>query len=541
MSLKTTFGAVCAVLCLCLPAYAAESDLRVVQAAMGGDRDGVRALLEKKAEVNTPQGDGTTALHWAALNNDPQMVQLLVAAGANLNAATRVGGLTPIAMGCTKGYAPVIKALLDAGASANTSVEGGLATCLMLAASSGNAQSVELLLDHGADVNAKESRHGQTALMFAATKNRADVIKVLMKHGADSAVASTVVRLARRRTDADGNPLAETGAPKAPGSDEEARLAALMAARDARATVLGGMTALLFAARDGGLEAAAALVEGGADVNLPHAGDKTTPLIMAINNAHFELGKFLLEHGADPNTTNDDGLAPLYATIDTEYASVSWTPPAITMQEKVTHLELLKALLDRGAKPNVRLARKLWYRPTDHDQAWTGTVGTTPFWRAAASNDLAAMKMLVAYGADPLIPSNEDVTPMMAASGIGWSAGTTKNVPGSWLPVIEYCLEFGGDVNDSDVFGYTPLHGASYRGDNEVVKFLVAKGAKVNIKSNTEMTLTDMANGPQMNSKNGLEHLDTIELLMSMGAPEPRPEPIPSNSPRLRANRRPER
>ena len=320
MSLKSTFGAVGAVLCLCLPAYAA-GDLRVVQAAMSGDRDGVKALLAKKADVNAPEGDGTTALHWAALNNDPQMVQLLVAAGANLNAATRVGGLTPIAMGCMKGYAPVIKAFLDAGASANTSVEGGLATCLMLAATSGSAPSVELLLDHGADVNAKESRHGQTALMFAATKNRAEVIKVLMQRGADSAVASTVVRLARRRTDADGNPLAETGAPKEPGSDEEARLAAVMAARDARATVLGGMTALLFAARDGGLEAAAALLEGGADVNLPHAGDKTTPLVMAINNAHFELGKFLLDHGADPNATDDDGLVALYATIDTEYAS----------------------------------------------------------------------------------------------------------------------------------------------------------------------------------------------------------------------------
>jgi len=155
------------------------------------------------------------------------------------------------------------------------------------------------------------------------------------------------------------------------------------------------------------------------------------------------------------------------------------------MQEKVTHLELMKALLDRGANPNARLTRKLWYRPTDHDQAWTGTVGTTPFWRAAASNDLAAMKMLVAAGADPLIPSNEDVTPMMAAAGIGWSAGTTKNVPGSWLPAIEYCLQFGGDVNDADVFGYTPLHGAAYRGDNEVVKFLVAKGAKVNVTSST--------------------------------------------------------
>ena len=135
------------------------------------------------------------------------------------------------------------------------------------------------------------------------------------------------------------------------------------------------MTALLFAARDGALEAAAALLEGGADVNLPHAGDKTTPLVMAINNAHFELGKFLLDHGADPNATNDDGLVALYATIDTEYAAVSWTPPAITMQEKVTHLELMKALLDRGANPNARLTRKLWYRPTDHDRRGRGRWG----------------------------------------------------------------------------------------------------------------------------------------------------------------------
>ncbi len=158
-------------------------------------------------------------------------------------------------------------------------------------------------------------------------------------------------------------------------------------------TTMGGMTALLFAARDGRLDAVRALLEAGADVNQICAGDHTSPLVIAVSNGHYEVGKYLVEHGANPNLANVDGLMPLYAAIDMQYAPVSWAPNPLTVQEKVTHLELMNALLDHGADPNAKLTRKLWFRPTSHNQQWISTVGTTAFWRAAQATDVPAMKL----------------------------------------------------------------------------------------------------------------------------------------------------
>jgi uncharacterized protein len=383
-----------------------------------------------------------------------------------------------------------------------------------------DAPTVQALLERGADPNVRETAHGQTALMFAASSNRVSVIEVLLAHGADPKIETNVVKLERPRVDEDGNPLpvANAGTGREPrgrpqGSGGQAR--------GASATVMGGMTALLFAARDGHIDAVRALLEGGAPVNQPSGGEKTTPLVIAICNGHYDVAKYLLEHGADPNLGTIDGLAALYATEDTEYAQVGWAPNPITTQEKTSHLDLMKALLEKGANPNARLTKALWFRPTSHNQEWIDKKGATPFWRAAQSSDVAAMKLLVASGADPKIASEEGVTPLMVAAGLGWGANASRNVPGAWLSAVEYCLELGADVNAEDIYHYTALHGAAYRGDNDVVKLLVTRGAKLDVRSKKGQTVTDMANGPMVNAHLPMEHPDTIALLEELGAPPP--------------------
>src|SRR5215469_6020816 len=384
-----------AALCFVGCAWAASNDVRIADAAQQGDRGAVRDLIGQRADVNAAQGDGMTALHWAAFHDDVPIARLLLEAGANLNTMTRNGALTPLLLACVSGDPAMIEALLKAGANPNSAKADG-ATALMAAATSGNALALKVLIDHGADVNATEQVHGQTALMFAAALNRAEALRILASSGAALGATTRVEKIEQQRLDDNGNPLPKTDETVNGGN-----------------TTMGGMTALLFAARDGALDAVKALVESGADVNELCAGDKSSPLVIAISNGHYETGKYLVEHGANPSLANVDGLTPLYAAIDMQYAPVSWAPNPLTIQEKVTYLDLMKALLERGADPNARLARKLWFRPTSHNQQWISTVGSTPFWRAAEAADVAAMKLLVEHGADPKIATTAGTTPLM--------------------------------------------------------------------------------------------------------------------------------
>ena len=477
-------------------------DLRIADAAMQGDRDGVRALIGQKADVNSAQGDGMTALHWAAFHDDLETAKILLAAGAHWNTTTRNGALTPLLMACSTGDAALVEAMLMAGADANSAKSDG-ATALMAAAASGGAEAVKVLLDHGANVNATESVHGQTALMFAAALNRPAAIAMLASHGAALNATTRVEKLESQRLDDNGNPL--------PKADETV---------NGGNTTIGGMTALLFAAREGALDAVKALVGAGADVNGVCAGDKSSPLVIAVSNAHYEVGKYLVEHGGNPNLANVDGLTPLYSAIDMQYAPVSWAPNPLTVQEKVSHLELMQALLGHGANPNAKIARKLWFRPTSHNQQWISTVGSTAFWRAAQSADVPAMKLLVAHGADPKIASAAGTTPLMVASGLGFAGNFSQTAPEGWMPAVKYCLELGLDINAADAQGYTALHGAAYVGDNELVKYLAAHGAKLDARTKLGWSVTDMANAPSLRSSVPVAHPETIALLVKMGAPD---------------------
>lgn len=501
-------------------------DTRLADAAAQDDIDAVRTLLQEHVNVNAAQGDGTTALHWASLKGDLEMVQLLLKAGANVKAATRIGSLTPLYLAASTGSAPVIAELLRAGADANAMNSMNGATALMKAASAGSADAVKLLLDRGAAANAVEPGHNQNALMFAAASGRGEAIRILAARGADLRATSKVTQILPQK-DFDSNEFPLDAdlilhANLPPGKEAAA---AALAGRRASPTVSGGLTALLLAARDGQLDAVRALVEVGADVNQQSAGDKTNPITMAIINGHFEVAKFLLDHGADPNIANQDGLTPLYATVDAQWAPLGGGPLPVTGHDKVGYLELMQALLDHGADPDLRLRKKLWFRPAFHDQMWVGTPGSTAFWRAAQATDLPAMRLLIAHHADPFIPSDEGDTALMMAAGVGWAGNFSRNAPHPALEAVRYCAELGLDVNTQDVTGYSALAGAAWRGDDETIRFLVSKGAKLDLRTARKWSVTDMATGPYLRTTGGTPHPETVDLLLKLGAPALTPHP----------------
>jgi ankyrin repeat protein len=527
----------------------AQGDTRLPDAAERGDRDAVRSLLMENADVNAAQGDGSTALHWAAYKDDLQMAKLLLDAHAGVQAATRVGSITPLFMASKNGSAAMIELLLQSGANPSSANERGT-TALMTAASSGSADAVRVLVEHGAEVNARDAAHGQTALMFAADLNRADVIKVLLAHGADPKIQTKAMKLPKAPARMDDNP--EPDKKEAPKKDPPAGNPGEPASRDVKqlnetvqklasrvdamekklpgsqpatadgngiasergTTDIGGMTALLFAAREGQIEAARALLQGGADVNQVSGSERTSPLVLAIQNGHYDLGKFLLDYGADPNLANSQGLTALYATIDVMWAPKGWFPEPITAQENITYLKLMKALLEDGANPNARLTKKLWFRSFG-DHSWIDTAGSTAYLRAAQSSDVEAMKLLVEHGADPDIPTLGGATPLMVAAGIGWGYHYSMNVPNAWMDTVKYCVEHGADVNAADSRGYTALHGAAYLGNHEMIAYLMDHGADVKAVAKDKNTVADMANGP---TRFGIPHPETVALLEKLGS-----------------------
>jgi uncharacterized protein len=463
-------------------------------AAQRGDQEQVKLLLEHNADVNATQGDGMTALHWAAYLDNLPLTQMLLSAGARVSAVTRLGSITPLFFACSNGSAAVADALLRAGADVNATKDAGT-TPLMVAASSGSAELVRLLLAHGADVNIREAVHGQTALMFAAASNRPEVVQLLVAHGADSAIATNVTKVGRGANANNGLALED---------------------RIQGATAMGGMTALLFAARDGHIEAVQALVNAGADVNQASSGENTSPLLIAIINGHYVVAQYLLDHGADPNIANTAGLAPLYATIDVQWAPLGWFPNPIVAQEKVSYLDLMRALLERGANPDARLGTKLWFRPLTHELGWVSPVGATPFWRSAQANDIAAMRLLVDHGANAKLAAASGDTPLMMAAGVGWRGNFTITAPDTWLAAVQYCIDLGIDINAKDDKGYTALHGAAYRGSNEVVRLLAKGGADPHVIAKNGDSPADMAFGPE---RYGIPHPDTVALLVKLGSP----------------------
>ncbi len=552
----------------CLTAWLhAAAAAPVAEAAGLRDRDAVRTLLRQGADVNAAQGDGMTALHWAAMNGDADLVSMLLYAGANVRATTRLGGYTPLHLASRTANPAVISRLIEGGADTKIRTSTG-ATPLMLAAETGSVDAVKALLDKGADPNAKESAYGQTALMFAAARDRADVVSMLVTHGADTAIASTFVDLkalsvepptarinnsqdplAGEKPDGE-KPAAGKGDVKKPARKKEPEIPGVT--RPFRYNELigaqGGLTALHLAARQGAMSSAQALVAAGAKVNQLSPADRTSPLLIATINGHFDLAVYLLEHGADPTLASDAGATPLYAAINVQWApKAAYPQPRAYLQQEHSYLDLMKALLEKGVDPNIRLKQKIWYASYNFDQSNVDESGATPFWRAAYAADVDAMKLLVAHGADPGIPTinvphrrdpdspddakdvsglpavptgGPNITPLQAAAGPGYNKGFAGNshhvAPGGMLAAVKYLVdELHADVNARDAEGNTALHNAASRGDNETIQFLVSKGADVKVVNRAGQTTVDMANGPVQRVQ---PFPDTIALLEKLGA-----------------------
>jgi uncharacterized protein len=518
------------IFCATLARVYAQAPL--ADAAQQGDQAAVRQLLQHKADVNAPQPDGMTALHWAATRDDVPLAKILLAAGAQTSPKTRLGELTPLFIAAKRGSVPMIETLLKSGANANTTDSTG-ATPLMLASAAGSAEAVEMLLAHQAGVNAKESAHQQTALMFAAATDRGAVIRALIKHGADpeiatvtseprcgSLFANSFCREAAKESAAEDNTTPENITQENDGENQPAaegtvNKTATATRRRKGPAIIGGMTALLYAARDGRTEAVRALIEAGARIDNPGTGEKMTPLVMAIVNGHYDLAMYLLKSGANPNLAGDQGLTPLYATLDEEWAPYAYRPQPIAGRAEVSYLELMSALLEHGANPNATLTLKPWFRSLPEDRSWVDPTGATAFWRAAQSLDLEAMRLLIKAGADAKLASAEGVTPLMVASGLGWAPNFSRNAPNAWLAAAKYCLELGISPAAKSSKGYTALHGAAFLGNNELIEELIAHGADVRAVANDKNTVADMANGPFPHS---ILHPDTVALVEKLGS-----------------------
>jgi uncharacterized protein len=447
---------------------AADRDLRLVNAAKAGDTTAVLSLLRQRIDVNTTEPDGTTALHWAVRQGDSQLIDRLIRAGADVNAANRYG-VTALYLASVNGSAAAIDRLLRAGADANAATPEG-ETALMTAARTGKVEAVRVLLARGARVDARETWRGQTALMWAAAQNHPDVVRELLARGADVNARSAVQNWERQTT-------------------EEPREKWLPP---------GGLTPLLFAARQGSLESLRVLVEAGADVNVADpAGISAT--LSAVINGHYDAAALLLEKGADPNLADSDGRTALYAAVDMNTVPVSNVPMPKTIDNRVTSFDLIGLLLAHGADVNVQLTSQQAYRAKlDRGTDTVLTTGSTPLLRAAKAADVAAVRLLLQKGADPRLATRTGVNPLMIAAGLGTKEEDTtgrSKTEADAIATIELLIGAGLDVNAADTTGRTALHGAALQGYDRIVRYLAEHGAKVDAKDQRGFTPLDVAMG----------------------------------------------
>lgn len=602
----------------------------VVDFAERGDVESVRQSLRAGADVNESQGDGMTALHWAAEHGDAELAKMLIYAGANVNSGTRIGSYTPLHIASRHGYVDVVNALLEGQANAGLPTSNSKVLPLHLAAASPSPETVSALLAAGTDINALAGDWDQTPLIFAASANRVANVRLLLEAGADTSITSKVVdvvemergdeaankRLAelveeyklkagggpnwlpqpnevqgaidfsreiQRRWPDVPDPSCENPGDAASSKFSRAELpdrcdekeagdsegdsegeAAVAVEPEARRMSYGewvghwgGLTPLLHAVRQGNDDVVKALLNGGADINQASAGDHTSPLLMAAVNGQFDLALILLQRGADPNQVSDAGTTPLFAALERQWAPWShYAHPVEYQAQNATYLELMSALLDAGADPNIRLSKHLWYAEFTVSvliPAGLHYDGATPFWRAAQALDVDAMRLLKAHGAQTDLPTikipvreeksmpdaeeekEEEVDhsglpevpmggpfvyPIHAAAGAGYGqfymAHAHRHVLDGWLPAVRFLIEeCGADVNLRDANAYTPLHHAAARGDNKVVEYLMEKGADVTAVSRSGQTTADMANGP---AERIPPFPDTIDLLVRSGA-----------------------
>jgi len=539
----------------------------VADAAMRGDTAAVAALLRQKADVNAPQPDGATAIQWPAYKNDLATAAVLIAAGANVKTANR-DGATALQLASIHGNAAMIEKLLAAGADPNERSPRG-ETPLMFASRNGNLDAMKVLLNHQADVNAIENLRGTTALMWAVEQGHVEAVRLLVERGAKTTaitnpdnkggtayLAPSVQQRASQDRFFGVRPNGAgrgTGAAAAPSPDDLAALDAAAAeaafGRNRQNTDGGGLTPLVFAAREDCFECARILVEAGADVNQTTRYGWTA-LVTAVQNRHYRLAKYLLDHKADPNVKNKGGWSPLYLAVDNRNIEGGDYP---VRPADMDQLEFIKLLIDRGADVNGRIcgaestATECKGDSTEtrtiFTMQWLYEAGATPFLRAAQSADLPVMKLLLQHGADPKTATSNGDTALMVASGIGWVEGVTFE----WseaenLEAVKMCLDLGIDPDAANKDGRTALHGAAHKGRNAVVQTLVDRGAKLDAHDNgSRDTFTgalfghtwepvDYARGlVRVGVQSAIAHPDTESLLEKLMKERGIPVPLPTN------------
>jgi ankyrin repeat protein len=453
----------------------------IVAAARRGDRAAVRSLLSQGADANAPGPDGATSLHWATQRDDVEMVGDLVKAGARATAENR-HGVAPISLAAMNGNAAVVDVLLKAGASANT-VMSGSETVLMTAARTGKVEAMKALIAGGANVNATVGSTGQTALMWAASRDNADAVKVLIEAGADVSMRTS------------------RPAPPAPPQNAAATAASALVTNFEGGRSLfssappTGFTALLFAVRSGSIPAVRELLAAGANVN-DTLSDGSSALVVATANAHWELANLLLDRGADPNTAGA-GWNALHQAVRIRRPNIGFGTPGPLPTGTVDSIDVIKKMLAKGVNVNARMNKN---GMKDGQRNRLNRLGATAFLLAAKNTDVEVMKALVAAGADAKIPTADGTTPLMVAAGVAiWNPGEDGgSLPGQEdevLEAVKMCVALGNDVNAQNYLGETALHGAAFRGVNQVAAYLVEQGARLDVRDKRGWTPLAIANG----------------------------------------------
>ena len=459
-----------------------------MDAIKSGDKAAALAMIQQRVDVNAPESDGTTALHWAVHQNDLDLAERLIRAGAKVNAKNDYGA-TPMSEAAIAGNAEMIEKLLKAGADVESQNADGQ-TALMVVARTSRVDAARALLGRGANVNAVEQWRGQTALMWAAAQSQPAMVKALVEAGADVNARSKINNWQRQVT-------AEPRAIYRPA---------------------GGLTPLLYAAREGCVECAKYLADAGADLNLADP-EQISPLLLAVLNQHFDLAAYLIQKGANPGKWDWYGRTPLYAAVDLNTLPRGGRPDQPSL-DATTPLQIIEQLLAAGANPNPQLKLAPPFRNIGNDRGLDGllTIGATPLLRAAKALDAPAIKVLLEKGANLSLSNTRGVTPVMAAAGLGSVDAdtrglyTTEDVQQRSIESLKLLLAAGADINAKDgQRGLTPLHEAARWGWNDVVRFLVEHGANLQAKDNRGMTPVDSALGKAGGNSRGGQRIDVHE------------------------------
>ena len=479
----------------------------LIDAAAAGDAAAVRTLLKQGHKADTAGPDGATPLHWAVRADDLATVEALLAAGANVSAKNDLGVL-PIYLAAASGNAAILRTLLAARADVNAADATG-DTVLMAAVRSGSADAVRLLIERGAAVNAAEPALGHTALMWAARANHTGIMRLLLTAGATIEATTRVgPRPAVRPPGAGG------------GSHGVGIVRSGVPPQGEQPPAPGGMTPLLFAARDGQLDAAKLLAEAGADLNNPDPNG-ISPLLMAVTNNQLPVARFLVTRGADVKAADWYGRTPLWAAVEMRNLDLR-SNATDNGVDRAAALELIGALVDAGADVNARVkefppARR--YMLPLGSLEWVDFTGQTAFIRAAQSGDVPAMKLLLAKGADPKLTTVNGTNALMTAAGVNWVVGQTFSEPGMYLEAVRLCLDLGFDVNAVNQMGLAAVHGAANRGSDDIIELLASRGARLDVPDKEGRTPITWAEGVFLATNSPVAKPSTIALLKRLQNP----------------------